>query len=114
VGTLPPDFQHPYAAVSQSFYSFDVQKTSQVTILSLNTPLFANSETYIIYPKGQAKYQILKKNSTLSLDAGSYILEIVDRLTQVNGGGSEILVTRPPNAENYENYGFELRVSGLQ
>jgi hypothetical protein len=105
-GEMIPNFQSPDPVVQSEFYSFDLAVASPLTVYSISQ----DDDTYVIYPRGSSPYSVLKGGQTINLQAGSYILAIFDKHTQVSGGGGSLAVFRDPNTENYEHHIFELRV----
>jgi hypothetical protein len=105
-GEMVPNFSSPDPVVQSEFYSFDLGVASPVTVHSISQ----HDDTYVIYPRGGSPYAVLKGDQTATLQAGSYILEIFDKDTQVSGGGSSLVAFRDPHVENYEHHIFELRI----
>ena len=104
-GTMVPDFQSPNPAIQTEFYSFELGNSTSLKVLSISR----DDDTYIISQPATATTVVLKDGQSVQLAAGIYGLEIVDRLTQVSGGGAgTVVLTRDPHAENYEHHTFEL------
>jgi hypothetical protein len=108
-GELTPNFMAPDPQVQTEFYSFELASASTMKVISISQ----DDDTFIIHARGDSKTSVLKNGSTAQFSAGSYVLEIVDKLTQVSGGGGTTAIFRDPHAENYEHHTFELLLTEM-
>jgi hypothetical protein len=108
-GELTPNFSAPDPQVQTEFYSFELASASTMQVLTIGP----DDDTFIIHARGDSKTSVLKNGATAQFSAGSYILEILDKLTQASGGGGTTAIFRDPHAENYEHHTFELLLTEM-
>jgi hypothetical protein len=105
-GPLVPDFNNPVPyAPTPDWYQFSLAQpgTVQLAVSNIATP----GETYVlVHPDGTSS--IWGKNQSQFLAAGSYLLAVADKLTQVGAGGGSLSFIRNSRAENFEHYSFQL------
>jgi hypothetical protein len=104
---LAPNFQSPNPAVAKAYYSFALPQPSSIQVFTFNQ----DADTYLVHLKGQSNSTVVQGGSSFLLpQAGTYILEIVDRFTSVSGTNQ----IRDSHSENFENQSFELKVLNPQ
>jgi hypothetical protein len=101
-GVLAPNYNSPDPAVSHVYYSFDLLKNSEIELATVN----GNDDSFISHPKGATNGTVIKGRGNISLESGTYILEIFDGRTSIIGnvGG------RDSTAETFENRTFQLKI----
>lgn len=105
-GPLIPDFNNPVPyAPTPDWYQFSLTQpgTVRLAVSNIATP----GETYVLVnPDGTSG--IWGKNQPQFLAAGSYLLAVADKLTQVGAGGGSLSFIRNSRLENFEHYSFQL------
>jgi hypothetical protein len=105
---LEPDFNdpNPNPPVQMDFYRFTLPKAGPVKLFNAGSWIGSHGPTYIIQPSN-SNPAVWSDKQTLDLEGGTYLLKVLDQLTQASGGASNPIF-RDPHAENIEPYQFEL------
>ena len=106
-GPLTPNFQSPNPAVSKAYYSFQIDQRASIQVFTLNP----DTDTYVVTDAQSSIVAVVQNRGTFEVPhPGTYVLEVVDRFTQVSGTNQ----IRNARIENFEHKTFELRVLNPQ
>jgi hypothetical protein len=106
-GSLMPDYSNPTPNPPNQidFYRFELPETGPVKLIDQSNVLADEHSTFIL--AFNDSMVIWPANTTKTLTAGTYILEVVDARTVATGSGDTVATTRL-QFENFQPYQFEL------